>query len=71
MIAFALETSDGEARAAASSSAERRLHRPQRSERPERGQLLGTVLDANGVVWRHEDTPKPETAARLVELVGG
>lgn len=72
VIAFALETSDGEARAAA------KLVRKNADYIVLNGASAlnaasssVTVLDANGVVWRHEDTPKPETAARLVELVGG
>lgn len=70
VIAFALETSDGEARAAA------KLVRKNADYIVLNGASAlnaasssVTVLDANGVVWRHEDTPKPETAARLVELV--
>lgn len=70
VIAFALETSDGEARAAA------KLVRKNAdfivlngASALNAASSSVTVLDRDGVVWRLEDAPKAETAARLVELL--
>lgn len=70
VIAFALETSDGEARAAA------KLVRKNAdfivlngASALNAASSSVTVLNADGVVWRLEDAPKAETARRLVELL--
>ena len=71
MIAFALETSDGEARAAAKlvrKNADYIVLNGESALNAARSSV--TVMDADGVVWRLEDSPKAETAARLVDLVG-
>ncbi len=71
VIAFALETSDGEARAAA------KLVRKNADYIVLNGASAlnaatstVTVLNGNGVVWALEDSPKAATAKRLVELLG-
>ena len=71
VIAFALETSDGEARAAAKlvrKNADYIVLNGESALNAARSSV--TVMDADGVVWRLEDSPKAETAARLVDLVG-
>lgn len=70
VIAFALETSDGEARAAAKlvrKNADYIVLNGASALNAARSTV--TVMDADGVVWRLEDSPKAETAARLVGLV--
>ena len=70
VIAFALETSDGEARAAAKlvrKNADYIVLNGASALNAARSSV--TVMDADGVVWRLEDSPKAETAARLVGLV--
>ena len=71
VIAFALETSDGEARAGAKlvrKNADYIVFNDASALNAARSSV--TVLNADGVVWRLEDASKDETAARLVELVG-
>jgi phosphopantothenoylcysteine decarboxylase/phosphopantothenate--cysteine ligase len=71
VIAFALETSDGEARAGAKlvrKNADYIVLNDASALNAARSSV--TVLNAEGVVWRLEDVSKDETAARLVELVG-
>lgn len=70
VIAFALETGDGERRAAA------KLVRKNADYIVLNGasalnakSSTVTLIDPNGIVWTLEDTPKDETARRLVELL--
>jgi len=70
VIAFALETGDGERRAAA------KLVRKNADYIVLNGASAlnaaastVTLMDADGVVWRLEDAPKAETAERLVALL--
>lgn len=70
VIAFALETGDGERRAAA------KLVRKNADYIVLNGASAlnatastVTLMDAEGVVWRLEDAPKTETAERLVALL--
>ncbi|MEE2941245.1 MAG: phosphopantothenoylcysteine decarboxylase [Planctomycetota bacterium] len=70
VVAFALETSDGEARAAAKlvrKNADYIVLNGASALNASRSSVA--VLDAGGVVWRLEDASKAEIAARLVELV--
>ena len=70
VIAFALETSDGEARAAA------KLVRKNADYIVLNGAAAlnaasstVTLIDGNGTVWTAEDQPKDETAKALIELL--
>ena len=72
VIAFALETADGPRRAAA------KLVRKNAdwivlngASALNAAASTVTLLDADGVVWQVEDSPKAETARRLVELLDG
>ena len=70
VIAFALETSDGEARAATKlvrKNADYIVLNGVSALNAARSSV--TVMDADGVVWRLEDSPKAETAVRLVDLL--
>lgn len=71
VIAFALETGDGERRAAA------KLVRKNADYIVLNGASAlnaaassVTLMDGDGVVWRAEDVPKEETARRLMDLLG-
>ena len=70
VVAFALETGDGERRAAA------KLVRKNADYIVLNGasalnaaSSTVTLMNADGVVWKHEDAPKDETARRLVALL--
>lgn len=70
VIAFALETDDGEARAA------KKLVRKNADYIVLNGasalnaaSSTVTLIDASGVVWIREDSPKSETATALIELL--
>ncbi|MEO0661947.1 MAG: phosphopantothenoylcysteine decarboxylase [Planctomycetota bacterium] len=70
VIAFALETGDGERRAAAKlvrKNADYIVLNGASALNAAKSSV--TLLDANGVVWRQDDRPKGETAERLVELL--
>jgi phosphopantothenoylcysteine decarboxylase/phosphopantothenate--cysteine ligase len=70
VIAFALETSDGERRAAAKlvkKNADWIVLNGAGALNASESSV--TVLDADGVVWRSDARPKSETAARLVALL--
>lgn len=70
VIAFALETSDGEARAAAKlvrKNADFIVLNGVSALNAARSSV--TVLSADGVMWRLEDAPKDVTAAKLVDLL--
>lgn len=70
VIAFALETSNGEARAAAKlvrKNADFIVLNGASALSAARSSV--TVLSPNGVLWRLDDAPKDVTAAKLVELL--
>ncbi|MEZ6014931.1 MAG: phosphopantothenoylcysteine decarboxylase [Planctomycetota bacterium] len=70
VIAFALETGDGERRAAAKlvkKNADWIVLNGASALNAAESSV--TVIDAQGVLWRNEARPKGETAARLVELL--
>jgi len=71
VIAFALETADGERRAAAKLVRKNAdwivLNGASALNAPESSV---TVFDADGALWSAEGCPKRETAARLIQLIG-
>ncbi len=70
VIAFALETADGEARAAKKpvrKSADYIVLNA--ASAPNAASSTVTLINADGAVWTLEDCPKEETAAALVDLL--
>ena len=69
VIAFALETSDGEARAAKKLVRKNADYIVLNSAAAlNAASSTVTLIDANGMVWKREDRPKDETAVALMEL---